>query len=731
MATPFHSLDDYIAIPRLTSLALAPDGSRLVATQQALNAKKTGYLTSVWDIALDGEAPARRLTRGAKGEGGAAFTADGDLLFIAARAEAGTSEDDAKPCVWRLPASGGEAHVLVRRPAGVSGVLAARAAQTVLAVADTLPNAADEAAERDLREARKENKVAAILHSGYPVRYWDHDLGPAAPRLFAVEGAPLPPKPARDAEQETPDGEAPVPVDVAILGPDDERGTRDLTPDAGRCLTEADVCLAADGSFAVASWSVPEERAGSRSMLVRIDVATGERAVLADDGVGGGDVAHPVISPDGKWVAYLHETRTTPQEAPRVTVRVVSTDPAGGSEPRTLVPDWDRWPAPAAWLPDGSALLVTADEQGHSPVFLVPVAEGAAAADVRRLTGEGAYTSVVVAPDGSCAYALRASYLYPAEVVRVALDGATGGAAAGNGTAGDGAALDAAVTPLRGPTERPTLPGRLEEVSTAVVDPDGEVTVRGYLALPEGASAQAPAPLLLWIHGGPLGSWNAWSWRWNPWLLVAQGYAVLLPDPALSTGYGQHFIQRGWGGWGDAPFTDLMAITDAAEAREDVDETRTAAMGGSFGGYMANWVAGHTDRFRAIVTHASLWALDQFGPTTDAAFYWRNEMTPEMAHAHSPHRFVGEIRTPMLVIHGDKDYRVPIGEGLRLWYELLSSSGLPADAEGRTPHRFLYFPDENHWILTPQHAKVWYEVVAAFLAEHVLGETRELPKTLG
>lgn len=154
-------------------------------------------------------------------------------------------------------------------------------------------------------------------------------------------------------------------------------------------------------------------------------------------------------------------------------------------------------------------------------------------------------------------------------------------------------------------------------------------------------------------------------------------------------------------------------------------------MGGSFGGYMANWVAGHTDRFNAIVTHASLWALDQFGATTDSAYYWAREMTPEMARANSPHRFVENITTPMLVVHGDKDYRVPIGEGLRLWYELLTASGLPADADGRSPHRFLYFPTENHWVLAPAHAKIWYQVVTAFLAHHVLNEDVALPELLG
>jgi dipeptidyl aminopeptidase/acylaminoacyl peptidase len=274
------------------------------------------------------------------------------------------------------------------------------------------------------------------------------------------------------------------------------------------------------------------------------------------------------------------------------------------------------------------------------------------------------------------------------------------------------------VVPIPAPTQRPELPGFLTEVRTQASD---GTPLRAWLALPEGTDAEHRAPLLLWIHGGPLSSWNAWSWRWCPWLLVAQGYAVLLPDPALSTGYGQEFIQRGWGTWGDKPFTDLMEITDVVEARPDIDATRTAAMGGSFGGYMANWVAGHTDRFKAIVTHASLWALDQFGPTTDHPPYWERQMSPEANVKYSPNRYVTEIKTPMLVIHGDRDYRVPIGEGLRLWYELNSKSALPMDANGQTEHRFLYFPNENHWVLTPQHAKVWYQVVYRFLGKHVLG----------
>jgi dipeptidyl aminopeptidase/acylaminoacyl peptidase len=185
-------------------------------------------------------------------------------------------------------------------------------------------------------------------------------------------------------------------------------------------------------------------------------------------------------------------------------------------------------------------------------------------------------------------------------------------------------------------------------------------------------------------------------------------------------------VRRGWGCWGDVPYDDLMRLTDATVERDDIDGARTAAMGGSFGGYMANWIAGHTDRFRAIVTHASLWNLDQFGPTTDAAYYWRREMTPEMAAANNPSAHVDAIVTPMLVIHGDKDYRVPIGEALRLWWELNARVSDPAGA----PHRFLYFPDENHWILTPQHTAIWYRTVLSFLGVHVHGRPETVDELL-
>ncbi|UMB71247.1 S9 family peptidase [Mycobacterium paraterrae] len=660
-SSPFDNLDDYVALPRVSGLALSADGSRLVTTVAELNDKRNEYVSAVWELDPGGRRPARRMTRSANGESAPTFTTDGDLLFLSSR----PTDDDSKPpaSLWRLPAGGGEAVEVSSAPGGVSAVRTARGADTTVISAAMLPAAADVDEDRRLRDLRKDGKITAILHTDYPVRFWNADVGPGEPHLL------------------------------------DAKGLRDLTPHPGAALLaagfgDADFDISADGAFLVTTWQLSGPGPTQRSVLMRIELASGQRSVIADD--PDANLDHPAIAPDGSSVAFTRETITTPHRAPRMTLQHMEF----GDAPRTLAEEWDRRPSSIAWSGDGATLVVTADQNGRAPIFRVDVQE----ATVTQLTDDDfGYSDVVTAPDGVL-YALRSSYAAPPHPVRIDPDGT--------------------VTTLPC-LELPALPGTLTEMSTKAAD---GTTVRSWLVLPEG---EARAPLLLWVHGGPLGSWNGWAWRWNPWLMAAKGYAVLLPDPALSTGYGQDFIQRGWGAWGGPPFDDLMAATDAACAHPRIDATRTAAMGGSFGGYMANWIAGHTDRFAAIVTHASLWALDQFGPTTDTAYYWRREMTPEMTAANSPHRFVGNIRTPMLVIHGDKDYRVPIGEGLRLWYELLDSSALPAGEDGSSPHRFLYFPSEDHWVLAPQHAKIWYETVLAFLAEHVLGERVDWPGALG
>lgn len=642
----FADLDAFVRAPRLDGLWLSPDGRRLVVGVATPDTALRRYATALWEVDPEGERPARRLTHSEEGESGAGFTPDGDLLFVSKR-------QHGVPALWRQPAAGGDATLVARLPGGGRGVVVAPAGTLLLGSALLPPSTslADDEAGRDARAAAG---VTAILHEEFPIRYWDHDLGPDRTRLLA-----------------------------GPLGGD----LRDVTGHAGRALDDGCTWdISPDGRTAVAAWMVAEPGGSQRQTLVALDLATGERRTLADDPEH--EYGAPKISPDGTRVAVVVWRRATPNHPGDRWLGLVPLTGGRSSPVRPLTAGWDRWPHSPTWTPDGRTLVVDADDRGRAPLCTVNVDTG----EVTPLTADdAAYTDVRISPDGRWAYALRSSIDRPPHPVRVALDG--------SGPA----------RPLIGPSELVEVPGRLTEVTTRA---DDGTPLRAWLALPPDAGPQAPAPMLLWIHGGPLRSWNAWSWRWNPWVAVAQGYAVLLPDPAPSTGYGIDFIARGWGGWGGVPYTDVLALTDAALERPDLDAARTAAMGGSFGGYLANWIAGHTDRFAAIVTHASLWALDQAVPTCDQAYDFRREMTPAIADANSPHHFADHITTPMLVVHGNNDFRVPIGEALRLWWDLFERSKVDG-------HKFLYFPDEGHWVAAPGNVKMWYSTVLAFLDHHL------------
>ena len=720
--TPFHDLHDYMALPRLTGLRLAPDGSWLAASVSALSADGRTFKPSIWRIPAGPGQPGprpTRLTRSAEGEDNPAFLPDGSLVFLSARpappdgppdgpaGEPGSSAPSSgqlaapppnaapgdgparKRALWLLPADGGEACQLTAPPGGISRLATAAAAPLAAFTCPVLPGASGIADDAQRRKSRADAGVTAILHEAAPVRHWDHDLGPDQLRLLVTAVGP--------------DGAGDELAGADLAG---GAGPKDLTSEPGRALDEHHFELAPDGRYAVTGWSVYEACGERREEVAVIDTRTGTRRTLltAPDA----DFSSPRISPDGRLVLAVRSGHDTVREPGDITLVLVPLD--GSAVPADLLAGLDRWPAEAAWAANSGSVFFTADDRGRRPVFRADLgAAGQGPATVTRLTtDDGAYTSLCPAPDGRSVYALRAAVGSPPAAVR--LDASQPGEP----------------DLLAGPAGPPSVPGRLTEVETTASD---GAALRAWLVLPAAAAAGSPAPLLLWVHGGPLSSWNTWSWRWNPWLMAARGYAVLLPDPALSTGYGLEFIARGHAEWGGRPFTDLMAITDAAVARPDIDETRTGMMGGSFGGYMANWIGGHTGRFQAIVSHASLWALDQMFGTTDSPALWRRlfgtpESHPERYSANSPHLHAAEISTPMLIIHGDRDYRVPIGEALRMWADL---AGGPS---GQAGAKFLYFPDENHWVLTPGNATIWYETVFAFLAQHVLGEPWRRPALL-
>lgn len=654
-------LAEYNSIPRVTGLVLSPDGRRAVLTVQTLNADSTRFVTSLWEVSTDGERQPRRLTYSDKGEMNPAFLPDGSLVFVSGRTDPTVKEDEAESRLWLLSGAGGEARTVLSVPGGIRALVAATDADTLVMRAQVFPGTDGLTDDLNKGKRRKEAGVSAILYDTFPIRYWDHDLGPRWSRLLRLGGV---------TGAERPNAE-------------------ELTGDAVNNLEEASVCVSPDGKTVVTTWDQALERGFRRTELVAIK--DGQRRTLH-----GGDyeLTDPQISPDGKRIIAIARDRGNPDRSQRIHLWLGELESGDGE---IVAEDFPQWPSEPRWSRDGSAIYFAADQLLHRPIFRLDLSSK----KVTQITKDGAFSSLCPDPSGSAIYALRSSMSSPPELVRVNLDGSI-------------KSLPTPGLPLE-------LPG---EVSSLVVNAADGTPLHAWLVMPKDASPAKPAPLVLWVHGGPLNSWNSWNWRWCPHLLAERGYAVLLPDPALSTGYGDDFVQRAWGVWGDVVMDDVFAVLDHVLSRSDIDSDRVAEMGGSFGGYMSNWIAGHSDRFRAIVTHASLWSMETFHSTTDEPDWWERQFgspqeQPDRYRAASPDVSIANVRTPMLVIHGNLDYRVPISEALQLWTDLRRHD---------VPSQYLYFPDENHWILKPGNAIVWYETVIAFLDHHVLGKEWKRPE---
>lgn len=650
MDTPFDTLTEFVGLSRVTGLS-AEHGTA-IATVATISEKKDSYLSHLVRLDAD-KRTATRLTRSAKGESLAAIGPRGEIYFTSEREDPG-KDGEVTSALWMLPPTG-EARVVGRRPGGFGSVVATESALWV--TAPVLPTVETEEGYTEVSKERAEAGVTGMLHTSFPTRFWDHDLGVTEKAVFVADLPSL-------------DGD-----DLLTL-------TRVPTP-AGRIHN-----LSASGDRVLATVETRHKTTQVSSVWL-LKPGSEPVSLAAGDPQGPTDYSAGKISPDRNR-AILHASSGNLQGKPlRVWAEVIDLDSAERTE---LYHGFDDWPGQISWL-DSDTVIMEADRRGRHSLYRVPIG----GTPTLLTDDDAAYNSSAVF-DGRI-LALRSSISSPA--TPVTLDPLTGD-----------------VTDLPALADRPVHPGTLTEVEA--VGEDG-TPIRAWLARPAGAD---PAPLLTFVHGGPWGSWNDWTWRWNPWPFVAKGYAVLLPDPAISTGYGQAMIDRGSDELGGAPFTDLLALIAETEKRDDIDETRTAVLGGSYGGYMANWFATHTgDRFACIVTHASLWDIDMMGRTTDNGS-WYEWMHTSQAKAYSPHAFADQIKVPMLVIHGDKDYRVPLSQGHALWHALLRET----DVEG---HQFLYYPDENHWILKPSNSALWYETVMAFVDHHVLGKQWARPRHLG
>ena len=662
-----YSVEQHIELRRLGEIAAAPDGTWLAVTVQRLDRDRSRYVADLWKLPVDGSPPVQ-LTRGDSRDGAPCFRQDGSLGFLSNRqATELKPEDDADPLmqVWLLPAAGGEPQQLTDEPLGVSSFRFARAADRLVVLAPVLPGVAAEQQRKTAGERRKHGPSARRF-TGQPVRHWDHWLDDAA----LAESTHV------------------IAYQVPAAGPAAQRV--DLTPQARREFAiEPDFDVTADGRLiAITRARVGADRCEDTDVwLIDADTAVARA-------VGSGRAANcqwPRFAPDARTLCVVRSTRSASQ-APRPQLELIDVASGGAS---ACAAQWDRWPSQPIWSVDGRHILACADDSGRTLPFAIEVATGSVRPCLPARCG-GSHAHLAALPNGGLA-GLRSTALQPPEAF--VLD---------PGWTGEARLL----APLSGFTAAAWASQDEFEVASS----DG-TPIHCLLIKP--TASQERLPLVLWIHGGPMTmSADGWHWRWNPLLLAAQGYAVALPNPRGSSGFGQAFVQGIWGNvWGEQCYRDLMAVTDALGERPDIDAQRAAAMGGSFGGYMVNWIGTQTDRFRCLVSHASVVTMAAFTGVTDHPPEWYLEMggedpyrDPERFDRFAPMRHIGQWRTPTLITHGERDYRCPIGEGLAL-FEALQYHGVASE--------LLVFPDENHWIARPRNTVAWYQAVLEFAGRYL------------
>ncbi len=414
----------------------------------------------------------------------------------------------------------------------------------------------------------------------------------------------------------------------------------------------------------------------------------------------------PLYSPDGKYIAYRAQQRPG-DESDRFRLMLYDRKTA---EKRNLTESFDQWVGTFTWLPTSKAIYFSSEERGDIPVFRVGLES-----DVTRVM-HGTYDDLAFAPDHTTLLITQMSVRFPNRIVGVNVSGVEDLTAKmvakrpKNAAGGLGAMTD-------------VLPGR-------VADPDDQLLselsmspiesfwftgaygdkVQGFLVKPPNFDASKKYPLKFIVHGGPeVPEGDEWSYRWNPELFAANGYVVIMINFHGSPGYGQKFIDAINGDWGGAPFEDLMKGLDYAEKTYPfIDKDRECALGASYGGYMTNWILGHTDRFKCIVTHDGMFNSTSAWGTTEELWFndWEFKGTPYTNRAlydkWSPHMYATNFKTPTLVVHGQLDYRLDVSEGFQL-FTTLQRRGVPS--------KMLYFPDEGHWVLKPQNSQLWYKTV--------------------
>ncbi|MBI3450034.1 MAG: S9 family peptidase [Acidobacteria bacterium] len=667
---PF-SVRDMVAMERLGDPKPSPDGRWAVYTKRVWDEAANKNSTSLWLAALDGSS-VRHLTS-------APHVTDSSPTWSPdSRSIAFTSTRGGSSQIWSIAIDGGEATPIAALPVDVDNLAWSPDGSRIAFTADVYPDCPDLActAKRDDEKAASPVKARTFTH--LMIRHWDTWFDGKRGHIFTLPLRPLMPPAAAGA-----------PVDL-LQGLDFDAPTK---PFGGA----EEFAWSPDGKEIAFTSNMSSNPGWSTDSNIYTVAATGGPLTCVTKENAATDTA-PAYAPDGSSIAYLAMQRPG-YEADRQ--RVVLYDRRDGKR-RVLTEGWDRSAGSLAWAPGGKALLVTATDTARQRVFSIDPATSKITTIVADHYNSG--VAPVMASGGPGAGRIvfaQDSLTSPAEIFTARLDG----------------------TDLRRLThanDDRLASARLSAGEEFWFAGAGGTKVHGWIFRPVDFKEGSKYPLAFLIHGGPQGSWeDHFHYRWNPEAYAGAGYATVAIDPRGSTGYGQAFTDGINGDWGGKPYDDLMKGLDHVLASYAwVDGTRMGAAGASYGGYMVNWIAGHTDRFKCLVSHDG--AMDEYASYYATEELWFPEWEymgtpyehPELYEKWSPDRYVSNWKTPMLVVHSAKDYRLPETEGFSA-FTALQRRGIPS--------MFLYFPDENHWVLKAKNSILWHETVIGWLDRWLKG----------
>lgn len=671
---PF-TFEDMMTLKRVAEPAPSPDGKWVLFAVQDVDLEANTKKSHLWIVPAEGGA-ARRLNQSPNEEERPRFSPDGKRIIF-------TSKATDPSQIWMGDFDSingtlsGKPHQVTAISTGADGAIWSPDGKNIVFVSAVYPDCRDDACNKQRDEDLAKSKVKAKVFTRLFYRHWNAFTEFKRSHLFAIS-----------AESDTSQAEAAPARDLTP-------GDYDVPPFH---LGGQDMyAISPDGQELAYTCNVDEVGAiSTNNEIFIVPMAGGTPKKIS---TSPGSDATPLYSRDGINLAWRSMARNG-YEADR-SVLVVYHRSSG--QLRELTGGFDRSVQSFVWAPDSSALFFTAEDHGEAPIWFMPL-EADIPAEVTRTHADD-----LVFGAQNKLYFSQMSIAAPNEIARIDVSAVRNEASK---------IEPAEVTYLNEALLSQIAMQPLESFTFKGAD---NAEVQGFLIKPPNFDQKRKYPLKLLIHGGPHGAWgDSWTFRWNAELFAANGYVVVMINPHGSTGYGQKFTDGVNGDWGGKPYIDLMKGMDYLEKTFPfIDKNREAALGGSYGGYMVNWILGHTNRFKCLVSHDGMFNAEAAYGTTEELWFneWEFKGPPwsnrELYRKWSPHEYAKNFKTPTLVVHGQLDYRLDVSQA----FDLLTTL-----QRLKVPSKMLYFPDEGHWVLKPQNSRLWYKTVNDWVDQWTAGK---------